>query len=66
MISKKFENQLEGFSEAEYRKLAELTEIFEFLDSIIPLDDDELLDVDVPRRNKKRYTRFLLSLLSAH
>jgi len=51
-ITKKFENQLENFSEEEFRKLEELNALFMFLDSIIPLDDDN--DVDVPKRSKKR------------
>jgi condensin complex subunit 3 len=53
-IVKKFEKQLEHFSEEEFRKLEELNELFEFLDSIIPLDDDELLDPDPPKRGRKR------------
>jgi len=39
-ISKKFEKQLEDFSEEQYRKLEELKDLFEFLDDIIPEDDD--------------------------
>jgi condensin complex subunit 3 len=46
-ISRKFEKQLEDFSEEEYRKLEELKELFEFLDNIIPEDDDF---VDVPKK----------------
>ena len=57
-ISKKFEMQLEGFSEEEYRKLAELKELFDFLDDVIPDDDD--VDTDVPRRKgKKRYALYM-------
>ncbi|KAM6503308.1 Nuclear condensing complex subunit [Amanita muscaria] len=52
-ISKKFETQLEGFSEEEYRKLSELQELFEFLDDIIP-EDDEGDDTDVPRRKGRK------------
>ncbi|KAF8635378.1 hypothetical protein AX15_000383 [Amanita polypyramis BW_CC] len=51
-ISKKFEQQLEGFSEEEYKKMAELTELFELLDDIIPEGDDA--DTDVPRRKGKK------------
>ena len=52
LITKKFKNQLEHFSEEEFRKLEELNELFLFLDSIIPMEDD---DNDVaPRRSKKR------------
>jgi condensin complex subunit 3 len=32
---------LEDFNEDEYRKLEELKELFEFLDDIIPDDEDE-------------------------
>jgi condensin complex subunit 3 len=39
-ITKKFEKQLEDFNEDEYRKLEELKDLFEFLDEIIPDDDD--------------------------
>jgi len=53
-ISKKFEKQLQHFTEEEFRKLEELTELFGFLDSIIPLDDDENQSVDVPRSSRKR------------
>jgi hypothetical protein len=34
--------------------LTELEQLFEFLDDIIPEEDDED-DEDVPRRSKKRY-----------
>lgn len=55
-ISKKFEKQLQHFTEEEFRKLEELTELFEFLDSIIPLDIDEDQVLDAPRRSsRKRY-----------
>ena len=53
-IVKKFEKQLEHFSEEEFRKFEELNGLFEFLDSIIPLDDDELLDPVPPKRGRKR------------
>jgi condensin complex subunit 3 len=52
LITKKFENQLENFSEEEFRKLEELNALFMFLDSIIPLEDGD--DVDVPKRSRKR------------
>lgn len=51
-ISKRFENQLE-LKEEELRKLKELQDLFEFLDDIIP-DDDELIDPEPKRRGKKR------------
>ena len=40
-LSKRFEKQLEDFGEAEYRQLESLQELFEFLDDIVPLDEDE-------------------------
>lgn len=53
-ILKKFEKQLQHFTEEEFRKLEELTELFEFLDSIIPLDDDEDQGLDAPRRSSRK------------
>ncbi|KAF9532366.1 nuclear condensing complex subunit [Crepidotus variabilis] len=53
-IIKKFEKQLENLDEEEFRKLEELNELFEFLDSIIPLDEDELIDLEPLRKGKKR------------
>jgi condensin complex subunit 3 len=53
-IVKKFEKQLEQFSEEDFRKLEELNELFEFLDSIIPLDDDEPFDPEPRKRGRKR------------
>ncbi|KAJ6631026.1 nuclear condensing complex subunit [Mycena sp. CBHHK59/15] len=53
-ISKKFEKQLEGFDETELRKLEELHDLFEFLDDIIPEDDDEVVDVNPKKKGKKR------------
>ena len=53
-ISKKFEKQLQHLTEEEFRKLEELTELFEFLDSIIPLDDDEYQALDAPRRSSRK------------
>jgi len=53
-ISKKFEKQLQHFTEEEFRKLEELNELFEFLDSIIPLDDDENQSIDAPKRSTRK------------
>jgi len=55
-LCKKFEKQLEHFSEEEFRKLEDLNELFEFLDSIISLDDDDddFVAPEHPRRGKKR------------
>lgn len=52
-ISKKFEKQLQDFNEDEYRKLEELKELFEFLDDIIPEDDEED-EIPKKRAGKKR------------
>ncbi|EDR03702.1 chromosome condensation complex protein [Laccaria bicolor S238N-H82] len=55
MIAKKFEKQLEGFDSEEYRKLESLQELFAFLDDIIPDDDDdEVIDIDLKRKGRKR------------
>ncbi|KAJ7183125.1 nuclear condensing complex subunit [Mycena filopes] len=40
-ISKKFEKELEGFSEADYRQLEKLKDLFDFLDEIMPEEDDD-------------------------
>ncbi len=50
-ITKKYEKQLENFSDEELRKLEELKELFEFLDDIIPLEDDE---DEAPKKGRKR------------
>ena len=57
-LSKKYEKQLENFSEDELRKLEELKDLFEFLDDIIPLEDDE---DDPPKKGRKRYGLFPFS-----
>lgn len=53
-ILKKFKKQLEHSTEEEFRKLEELTELFQFLDSIIPLDDDANQDVYALRRSSRK------------
>ncbi|KAG5641543.1 hypothetical protein DXG03_004802 [Asterophora parasitica] len=53
-IAKKFEKQLEDFSEEEYRKLEQLEELFKFLDDIIPEDDEEAISFEEPRRKGKK------------
>ncbi|KJA27084.1 hypothetical protein HYPSUDRAFT_131697 [Hypholoma sublateritium FD-334 SS-4] len=56
-FTKKFEKLLEDFSEEEFRKLEELDELFMFLDSIFPPDDEETTETDIPRkRGRKRYS----------
>ncbi|TFK65897.1 ARM repeat-containing protein [Pluteus cervinus] len=61
MILKKYEKQLEDFSEEEYRKFESLQSLFEFLDSIIPLDDDELIDPEPRKRGRKRRSQSVAS-----
>jgi condensin complex subunit 3 len=39
-ITKNFAKQLEGFSEEEYRQLEHLKELFEYLDQIVPEEED--------------------------
>ncbi|KAI0363430.1 ARM repeat-containing protein [Pilatotrama ljubarskyi] len=51
-LSKKYERQLENFSEDEFRKLEELRELFEFLDDIIP--DENYDDDEPPKKGRKR------------
>ncbi|KAI0063895.1 hypothetical protein BV25DRAFT_1823946 [Artomyces pyxidatus] len=53
-ISKKFEKQLEDFDEAEYRQLESLKDLFEFLDDIIPDDDEEEVELPKKRATRKR------------
>ncbi|KAJ6570219.1 nuclear condensing complex subunit [Mycena vulgaris] len=60
-ISKKFEKQLEDFDEDEYRKLEELKDLFEFLDDIIPEDDDETINIDAKKKGKKRRSDSIMS-----
>ncbi|KAH8101082.1 nuclear condensing complex subunit [Cristinia sonorae] len=54
-LTKKFEKQLEAFDETEYRQLEHLKELFEFLDDIIPLSDDE--DIEPPKKRAGRKRR---------
>lgn len=59
-FTKKYKDQLEDFNEDEYRKLESLKDLFEFLDDIIP-DDDE--DEPEPKKKitRKRYSVFATS-----
>lgn len=52
-ISKKYEKQLDSFSEDEYRQLEYLKYLFEFLDDIIPEEEEEIA-LPLPK-GKKRY-----------
>ncbi|KAJ6460347.1 nuclear condensing complex subunit [Mycena vitilis] len=53
-IVKKFEKELEGFSEADYRQFEKLKDLFDFLDDIVPDDDDETINSEVKKKGKKR------------
>ncbi|KAF9008698.1 nuclear condensing complex subunit [Cyathus striatus] len=53
IISEKFAQQLEDFSEEDYKKLENLKDLFDFLDSIIP-EDDEVVEVVPKKRGRKR------------
>lgn len=50
-LSKKYKQQLEDFNEDEYRQLEYLKDLFEFLDDIIPEDDEEEVE---PKRKIAR------------
>ncbi|EIN08176.1 hypothetical protein PUNSTDRAFT_143847 [Punctularia strigosozonata HHB-11173 SS5] len=63
-ITKKFEKQLEGFDEDEYRQLEQLKELFEFLDDIIP-DDDEEIEMPKKRATRKRRSDSVATTVSA-
>ncbi|KAI9511024.1 nuclear condensing complex subunit [Russula earlei] len=57
-LSNRFEKQLEDFNEAEYRQLQSLQELFEFLDDILPLDEDENEEEDItPQKRPARKRR---------
>ncbi|KAJ7510357.1 nuclear condensing complex subunit [Mycena galericulata] len=60
-ISKKFEKELQDFDEDEYRKLEELKELFEFLDDIMP-EDDEAINPDAKKKGKKRRSDSIMSV----
>ncbi|KAL6308311.1 nuclear condensing complex subunit [Sparassis latifolia] len=53
-ISKKFEKQLEDFSEDDYRQLEYLKELFEFLDEMKAEDGDEDEDVKIPQKTARK------------
>lgn len=53
LLDKKFEAQLADLNEEELRKMENLQELFEFLDDIIPEDEDEEEPVK-KRATKKR------------
>ncbi|KAH9484188.1 Condensin complex subunit 3 [Psilocybe cubensis] len=62
-ISKKFEEQLEGFSEEDLRELEDLAEVFEFIDSMTPLDDDDdQHPFESRKKGKKRRSNSLTSV----
>lgn len=49
-LAKHYAEQMKGFSEVDLRKLETLTELFEFLDEIIPEDDDEMIELPPTRK----------------
>ncbi|KAI6000302.1 nuclear condensing complex subunit [Pisolithus orientalis] len=53
-LSKKYADKLADFSEEEYRQLAALKDLFEFLDDIIPIDEDEEIEFPKTRARKRR------------
>ncbi|KAI0030500.1 nuclear condensing complex subunits [Vararia minispora EC-137] len=54
-LSKHYNDQLDSFDVTEYRKLEELTDLFEFLDDIFDSDgDDELVEPPARRGPKRR------------
>ena len=53
-LTKKYEQQLADFNEEEFRQLEHLKDLFEFLDDIIPVEDDEDDPVPVRRAGRKR------------
>ena len=59
-VSKKYDKQLEDFNEAEYRKMAELKDLFEFLDDIIPENDDEEIEINAPKKGKSTRKRSVI------
>ncbi|TDL22781.1 ARM repeat-containing protein [Rickenella mellea] len=63
-LAKRFAAQLEGFNEEDFRKLEDLKELFEFLDDIIPLDDDDEIDV-VPAKGRKRRSESVATTTTA-
>lgn len=54
-VSNKYPSQLESFSEEDYRKLEYLTDLFEFLDDIIPEEEAEPEVPPPATKGKKRY-----------
>ncbi|KAJ8516410.1 hypothetical protein ONZ45_g6279 [Pleurotus djamor] len=57
----KYADLVDGFTEAEYRKLVELEDLFEYLDDVIPLDEGGS-DLDVkPYIGKKRRSTSIIS-----
>lgn len=53
-LSKKYADKLADFSEEEYRQLAALKDLFEFLDDIIPVDEGEEIELPKTRARKRR------------
>ncbi|KAI6040837.1 nuclear condensing complex subunit [Pisolithus marmoratus] len=53
-LSKKYADKLADFSEEEYRQLAALKDLFEFLDDIIAIDEGEEIELPKTRARKRR------------
>ncbi|KAI0941839.1 hypothetical protein AcV7_002413 [Taiwanofungus camphoratus] len=60
-ISKKFERQLEGFSEEEYRQLENLKGLFEFLDEIESDSEED----EKPKKTRKRRSESVVTVSTA-
>ncbi|KAK7462742.1 chromosome condensation complex Condensin, subunit G [Stygiomarasmius scandens] len=62
-VEKKYEKQLEGFSEEEYRKLEEYHDFFKVIDQLLPPGEDEDEDTPPPqpKRTRKRRSESVVS-----
>lgn len=61
-VTKRYAELLEGFSEEEYRQFETLKELFEFLDDIIPEDEDEDDPPSKTKASRKRCAAFVFAL----
>ncbi|KAK7032879.1 chromosome condensation complex protein [Favolaschia claudopus] len=61
-LQKKFEKELEGLSEEEYREFNKLQDLFAFLDDIIPENDDEVIELDTKKKGRKRRSDSIISI----
>jgi len=67
-VEKKYEKQLEGFSEEEYRKLEEYHDFFKVIDQLLPPGEDEDEDTPPPqpKRSRKRFVTLFSSEAATH